>query len=209
MMDGVLKYYKKDLPIKKEGIELALIKINKKQAKWENLKFLMNGSYSSRVEPGEYVTLYMNGQVMMSDTQFEKRTCWEIVEKGHGDILIAGLGIGVIVHNLLKKKEVKSITVIENNLDLIGIVEPKFKHKKLTIIYDDIFKYKDKMQKDEKYDCIWFDIWPTMDTDNLVDIKKLHNMFKFKLRRNRNHFMESWSKHWCQREQRESYRSFW
>ena len=55
---------------------------------------------------------------IMSNTPMEEYTNREFVEKAHGDILIAGLGIGMIILPLQDKEAVKSITIIEKNKDI-------------------------------------------------------------------------------------------
>lgn len=62
-----------------------------------------------------YVRLFdkMKKQVVMSDTPMEKHTNQEFLDAAHGDVLIAGLGIGLIVMPLLDDPEITSITVVE------------------------------------------------------------------------------------------------
>jgi hypothetical protein len=69
-----------------------------------------------------YVRLVKKGEgVMMSDTPMERNTNYHILDKANGDVLIFGLGIGLIILPLLRKENVKSITVVELYQDLIDV----------------------------------------------------------------------------------------
>jgi phospholipid N-methyltransferase len=57
----------------------------------------------------------------------------EKVKKANGNVLIGGLGLGLVIHNILNKQEVKSITIIEINKDLIELVKPKFNSDKIFL----------------------------------------------------------------------------
>ena len=147
-----------------------------------------------RMSDGEYVKLIVDGQLVMSDTDMEKRTNWEFVKNANGRVLIAGLGVGLILHNIKEKFDLGEITeviVIEKSQDVIDLVNPLFPWVKC--ICADIMEYQP--EKGEKWDTIYFDIWPDRNTDNLDEIRTLHNRFKFKKNReNPNCWMNSWYK---------------
>lgn len=142
--------------------------------------------------PGkDFTRLYVDGNLMMSDTDMENETNYEIMNKANGDVLIAGLGIGLILLPLFESKDVRSLTVIEKFQDVIDLVHPAYKNKKLKVICADIFEWRPS--KGVVYDTIYFDIWPNICTDNLIQIQRLHNAFKFKLnRKNPRAWMDSW-----------------
>ena len=88
--------------------------------------------------------------------------------------------------------KVKKVLVVEINPDVIALIGPHFTSPKLEIIEGDIFNIDIK----GKWDTIYFDIWTDICTDNLKEIRKLHNKFKFKLnRKNPNCWMSSWKVH--------------
>ena len=124
------------------------------------------------VPVGNYTRLYVNGILMMSNTPMEKRTNRDVIRFSHGKVLIAGLGIGMILMEILDKKEVESVTVIEKYKDVINLVASSFDSPKLKIILADIMEWKP--QKGQTFDTIYFDIWPDVCTDNLDEIKTLH-----------------------------------
>ena len=89
---------------------------------------------------------------------------------------------------ILAKKEVKRVTVIEKFTDVIALIEPTVKHKKLTIINADIFTWRPV--KGTKYDTIYFDVWADQCISNLEQMAKLHQAFKhFKAESG---WMDSW-----------------
>lgn len=160
--------------------------ISKDQSKWSAMK----GGLSYTRE-GRYVRLHLKGSgVVMSDTRVEKFSNLDVVSNAVGDVLVAGLGIGLIVVPIALKAGVTSVTVIEKSPDVIALVEPHLrKHlgdaaAKLTVIQADIFDFKPA--KGQKWEIIWFDIWPDICGDALPEIAKLKQRFKGRVRRNGN-----------------------
>ena len=137
---------------------------------------------------GTYACLRVNGRLMMSDTRMEHYTNYKVVREARGNVLIAGLGLGMILHPILAKKEVLSVTVIEKYADVIALVGPTVKHNKLTIIERDIYEWKPA--KGTKYDCIYFDVWADQSTDDLEDMRKLH--LRFRSYKIKDGWMNSW-----------------
>ena len=137
---------------------------------------------------GDYVRLYIDGELMMSDTAMERITNREIIQKARGRVLIAGLGLCLIVQSMLENEEITEIVVIEKYQDVVDLVQPIFKHSKLKVITADIFEHE--MSKEEKFDCIYFDIWATISTDNLDEMKILHRKYRKNL--NEGGYMDSW-----------------
>lgn len=157
---------------------------------------------------GTYTRLIVNGQLYMSDTPMEKRTNVEFVIKATGDVLIAGLGLGLIVHPLAAKPDVTSITIIEKYQDVIDLIAPTLpKNVKINIICADIFEWVP--EKGQKWNTIYFDIWPTICTENLDEMKILHNKFKFRVKRDGNHWMSSWVKDLLVNRRRRENNSYW
>ena len=148
------------------------------------------------ISPGRYARLLVNNNIMMSDTPMERQTNNTFLRCAHGDILIAGLGLGMILFPLLedpeKTKEVKSIVVIEKNPDVFDLVLPHLPDDtRLAVFQDDIFTWKPK--PGWKFNTIYFDIWKDITTDNLPGMAKLHRRFARSLdRSDPRAFMDSW-----------------
>jgi len=167
-----------------------------------NLRAVRDGGLMFHISDGRYVRLHINSELVMSDTHLEKISNSSFVTHANGNILIAGLGIGLIIKNILNKNNIQSITIVEKYQDVIDIVSPKFIDSRITNICDDIYNWKPN--KGTRYDTLYFDIWSDISVDNLKDIAKLHNKFKFFVNRdNPNHYMNSWMKEYLQQLKRQ------
>lgn len=125
----------------------------------------------SGISPGTYVRLLHNGECVMSDTSMEKRTNMDFCMNAHGDVLIGGLGIGMIILAIQDKPEVKSITVIEKNQEVIDMVASQLNfNEKVKIICADVFEWKP--EKGVKYDVSYMDIWNWINSDVYNDEMK-------------------------------------
>lgn len=123
-----------------------------------NIRAIMQG-----IDPGNYISLYGEDGIIMSNTPMEKRTNLEFCEKAHGDVLIGGLGIGLIVLAIQDKEDVESITVIEKEKDIIDLVKPQLPlNNKVKIINSDVYDWE---PDDKKYNCIYMDIWNFVNED--------------------------------------------
>ncbi len=121
-------------------------------------------SVLERILPGEYVRLICDGSLVMSDTQMERRTNSEFCMHAHGDVLIGGLGIGMIILAIQDNPSVRSITVLEKNQDVIDLIAPQLPlNSKVTIICADVFDWKPP--RGVRYDCIYMDIWDYINKD--------------------------------------------
>jgi hypothetical protein len=165
-----------------------------------------------------YIRLKMNGKgIMMSDTPMERNTNFNFIQKANGDVIIFGLGLGLVIIPLLKKENVKSILVVELYQDLIDLVEPILKkydtENKLSIIQGDCFEIHKSIPKEQKFDCVYGDIWIEICGDNYDEMKVLTRNWKNRINRENpnafiDHWMQSHLKRQIQKEKRESYR-YW
>lgn len=172
---------------------LRKLHISKEQARMYNIRTLMNyGSGIERIEDGDFIQLYVNNELMMSDTRMERITNHEFIDNAHGAVMIAGLGVGMILEALIPLCEsgrVTKVVVYEKYQDVIDLVAHRYIGRMpLEIRLKDIMEYKPP--RDEMYDTIYFDIWPTICDDNLDDIRFLHN--RWKNRKNKGAWMGSW-----------------
>lgn len=155
------------------------------------------GEFKTPSPAGTYATLRIadaagQQQVMMSDFYYERETCVEAVERAHGDVLIAGLGLGMILHPVLSKPEVRSVTVIEKFQDVVDLVSHSLPaDPRLSIILDDIFDWLPP--EGRRYDMIWLDIWPDIEACRLAEMEQLQRRFRPYLNDSNPHcWMESW-----------------
>lgn len=147
--------------------------------------------HRERVFEGRYVRLTINNETVMSDTYMERASNIGFARRANGRVLVAGLGLGMVLFPLMKKKEVFEVDVLESNMDVIRLVGPYVQHKKIHILHEDALEFKPP--RSMKWDTIWFDIWPGRCADNLGDIAKLHHRFKYHVNRmNPAASMDSW-----------------
>lgn len=156
---------------------------------WRVEKFKIDALASMRtlsnlhpVPVGSYTRLVhaVSGEdvVVMSDTPMEMFQHLRFWKAAHGRVLIAGLGLGMIATALLKKPEVESVLVIEKSADVIELVGwpmpdqlPTERKSAFRLQLADIHDYL--AESDEKFDCCWLDIWPTISADNLSEMLDL------------------------------------
>ena len=128
----------------------------------------------------KYTRLFINNQLWMTDADFDCWTNERVVRQLAGDVLIAGLGLGMILPPILSSNEVKSATVLEISQDLIDAVSPLYKSKKLKIIQADC---KEWLVPKKSYDSIYIDIWPNVpNSDDWEEMKSLKRKYRSGLR---------------------------
>jgi hypothetical protein len=206
VMQSILK------PSEKGSASISHFTISAKDAdKFNNRLAFSAGTGGQQVSPGKYVRLHVkdcgSDLPMMSDTPMERRSNWDIRREAHGRVLIAGLGIGMILHpildawrgitnengNISRYQTVEHVTVVELNQDIIDLVWPSLAryNDRLTIVQGDINEYHPGK---EKFDTVYFDIWPNISEDNLPTIAKLHRRWKNHL--NRSGTLKPWMSSW-------------
>lgn len=141
----------------------------------------MGNSYVPLVKFDEDIKLPMiceDNIGWMTPVLFEETTMRPCVEKAKGNILVVGLGIGFFPYNCLLKEDVKKITIIEYNQDIIDLFKenilPQFPRKDdVEIIQGDAYDYLNN-EYIKKFDYTFVDIWRN-DSDGVVI---LSNLFK-------------------------------
>jgi len=108
------------------------------------------------------LALLKDDRIWMSVTPHEINTMKDPVAKAKGQVLTLGLGLGYYAFHLLRKEEVTSLTIIENDPEIISLFKekllPRFSHvKKLQIIEEDAFKAL--KEKHYSFDYLFADLW--------------------------------------------------
>lgn len=115
------------------------------------------------------VTLKCKDDIWMSDTPLEQESYKPAVEKARGNVLICGLGIGLLPTFIKDKPEVKHIDIVEISKCVIKLVWEQIRTPKMEIIHGDAWKYLAKSPK--KYDFIHVDIWGSI-TAPILEVRK-------------------------------------
>jgi len=140
----------------------------------------------------------------MSDTQMERATNHDIVRQARGDVLIIGLGLGMVPYALCRKPEVTSVTVLELEPEVIALVAPHVTHKKLRVICAD---GRQPPLRGRLFDTIYLDIWTNISSDNWKDMKPLLALYR-KFRR-AGGLVTGWLKEYVQREWKNEKKDSW
>ena len=177
-----------------ERFEIGRLELSEGMVENAQFRDIINGRRENDGQkPGVVMQLRDKaGNIIMSDTEMERRTNQWFVRKSQGDVLIGGLGLGMILLAIQDKPEIRSITVVELEQEIIDLVSPQLPlNDKVMIICGDILTWKPP--KGIKYDTIYFDIWNAICEDNYEDMKLLNRRFGRKLNRdNPNCWMSSW-----------------
>lgn len=127
-----------------------------------------------------YTRLFIDGRLWMTDAEFECWTNLKFIERAYGDVLIAGLGIGLVLRPLLDAEDVSSVTVLERSPDVIALIGPLYQHPKLTIVEADCHQWEPPKKA---YNFIYFDIWPDVpNSDNRDEIRGLKKRYRSALK---------------------------
>ena len=185
--DGVCGEYKiQTFNVSKESSEMTRLRAMVKRDRYEF------------VPEGDYKRLMRGHTVVMSNTPMEVMTNTEFVRQARGNVLINGLGLGMVLTAVLEKKEVEKVTVVELSKEVIDLVSPTFKNDpRVTIINQSAFDFKPK----EFYDVVWHDIWDNITADNIPEMQKLHRKFG-----RRSGWQGSWCHSECKEQMQESKR---
>ncbi len=116
-------------------------------------------------EAGRWHELIQDGQgVWTSDTPIEQRQQMQCTREFKGDVLVTGLGVGLMPVLLASNPNVTSVTVIEISPDVIKLV---WKHvargvrgEKMKVIEGDAFHQLPVLYgQRKKFDYVFHDIW--------------------------------------------------
>ena len=147
------------------------------------------------IPAGKYVRLSNRHGAMMSDTPMERRTNSDFCYTAHGDVLIGGLGIGLILLAVQDKEDIRSITVVEKEQDVIDLVAPQLPlNEKVKIVCDDIFTFKPG--KGVRYDTIYMDIWQYVNSEvyrEMVRVKRRYCHYLKPLAESPDRYLACWA----------------
>ena len=149
--------------------------VTEDSAALHNMREAMHGSRRV-IQAGTYTKLCHNDDIVMSDTPSEKIDHLEFIDRAEGNVLIHGLGLGMVLSAVLRKPSVTDVTVVEVSWDVINLVWPTYSaNVKAHLVHGDAFTWP--LGKGVKWAAIWHDIWTDLCVDNLVGMTKLKRRF--------------------------------
>ncbi|NNH78919.1 hypothetical protein HLH17_14950 [Acinetobacter sp. ANC 5380] len=157
--------------------QIIEFEISDSDASFFNMRNAINGRSHLNVEAGSYTRLMKANEVVMSNTQMELQSNSVAYENATGNVLIAGLGMGMILDAILSKPDVKSVLVVEFDQHIVDHIGAYYKDdSRVEIIQGSIFDYQ--LTDNEHYDYIWFDIWTFLSQDNCEEFITLYEKFE-------------------------------
>lgn len=178
-----LAEYKVTVPEGRSGPwRVERFQIDEKGASLYNLHAFTHGYGAKAVPVGTFTKLQRDGAFdpMMSDTPAEVeghlRVIREIKKRG-GQILLNGLGIGLVLQAALRCENVTHVDVVEIDQDVANLVWPHYAAdpraqlhlgNALTV----------KWPKGTRWQVAWHDIWPAITSDNLAEMGILNRKYR-------------------------------
>jgi hypothetical protein len=168
-----------------EGVVIERFEITEAQATMDKLRAAFNPQRGDRsIDAGTFTRLTVDGAIWMTDTPAEVRDHFVVDEAmarfGGGSMLIAGLGMGMVLHRAIQRHHMQTIDVVEIDPRVVRAVAPHYVRMadsagvRLRIWEADIHEWRPKGMS---WDVGWFDIWATIDDDDMAEVKRLRNRF--------------------------------
>jgi len=194
-MDDYYSKYKVNIPERQSGDwKVEKFTVSEEEAKFHNMRATFSFSDRGRpIKPGTYTRLMRNRTVIMSDTPAEIGDHIWFMQDAIGNVLLNGLGLGVVLNGVLLKEEVEQVIVNEISEDVIQLIAHNFKDKRVTINHANAFTWK---PDSVRFNFIWHDIWDNICEDNLSEMKQLHRKYGHYLRKP--YFQGSWGRDWIE-----------
>lgn len=120
--------------------------------------------------------------LMMDSGPFELVTNKFFIDNAFGDVLIFGLGLGMIIYPLLLDETVTSITVVEIDPNVIALIKPYILandiYRKVIINEGDVYTYESFMDpRVNVYDFIYFDYWDRISPRTAGEMEYIKNLY--------------------------------
>ncbi|MHA1285985.1 MAG: hypothetical protein ACTSPB_01155 [Candidatus Thorarchaeota archaeon] len=121
---------------------------------------------SQTIEPITITELNIDGETVMIDDPMHWIGMKKLAEACEGRVLIGGLGLGLILHHLVKNDKVSKVDVVEINEDVITLIKPLLpRDDRVTVHHHDIFAHR-WVHRD--YDTIVLDLWVKHDNEAMT-----------------------------------------
>jgi hypothetical protein len=187
-------------PIDQDGVLVSTITITEDQARHSRVRAIFNGGRGV-IDPGEYTALFVDDVLWMSDTPDEKYDHYDpvaVAVRHGGRVLINGLGLGMVVGAMLKIPHVEHVDVVEHDKRIIDAIGPHYAGERCTIHHADA--YTITWPVGSHWSVVWHDIWPSIGSDNLPEMGKLHRKYG-----RRADWQGSWARDLCERARKEGW----
>lgn len=123
--------------------------------------------------------------VVMSDTAAEIDDLKWYLKELQGNVLITGLGLGMVVHALTTiprySENVKSITVVEASRDVIQLSAKHYESSdpRVCVVHADAYEWlPSTVHGKKRFDSAWHDIWNDLSEDNKPLFAKMRRHYQ-------------------------------
>jgi hypothetical protein len=170
--------------------EIKHFQVEEAQSLLTAIQAQQSGFRRDYVPEGQYASLLVNGELMMSDTPAEREENMRPLEMARGHVLIAGLGLGMLAKAVADKPGVESLTIVEIHQGVVDLVYSNLKldEFKAEVVLADAHEWKPSPGR--KFDTIFLDIWPKYGDSMLADMIRLKE--KWQLFLNSGGWIEGW-----------------
>ena len=169
---------------KAKGYELSYLKYAPYQVFADDEIIISDYPYEEYYQLGffkeefKYLALLKNNEIWMSVNPNEINTMRPFINEAKGKVLVLGLGMGYIAYMMAIKDDVKSVTVIEKDINIINLfkehIAPLLKANKIKVIHDDAIRYT---ENNKGFDYIFADLWHNPE-DGIPMYLELENIAK-------------------------------
>lgn len=134
-------------------------------------------------EEFQYPVVLEDDREWMAIKPSEIETSQAAIDSAEGNVITFGLGLGYFAYMASLKHQVKSITVVERNYQVVQLFEQyilsQFQHKeKIKIVTADAFEYAEKVMPQENFDFAFVDLWHDV-SDGLDMYFKMKKLEKY------------------------------
>ena len=161
--------------------------VNRDASRATRLRAALKGDRDLFVPAGHYKRLVCGEDVVMSNTPMEVRTNAAFIRAARGDVLIHGLGLGMVLKAILAKRSVRSVLVVEKHREVIELVGPTYHaDPRVHIVHEDALEFTGL--RGQRFDVAWHDIWTWISDENLPEMFRLHRRWGRRV---------GWQGSWC------------
>lgn len=115
-----------------------------------------------------YDFLWIDGYLWMWTIPAEVKIQQDLAKQAHGDVLVAGYGLGLVQKFLTENPKVTSVLTIENIPEVAEACNALYSVIYGEIMFNDFFTFQSSIE----FDCVIGDIWPEIDPEGLAMYKK-------------------------------------